>query len=664
LPSHKSGSSLCSSSATGSTTDDLTLISHDEPSSKLFKKPLPCNPSISSSSCSTSVLPSLPIDSTPSLKPNFVPAPNFPGLLSTLQTLPPADSGYNLAHLNGLIKLLTFLQKFPSTMSESTGTHGSKLTNIPPCSTVTPTLDKNIDNTGLIGSKLTPIAPFSLLPTTSDKNAVSSVLKPLQTVPQHSNPCTPILGSGFGLPSVLSGSSCGSFPLPKSTTSGEVPSSTLKTNFEIVSTSTLAPVPKKVSEPTSDALSAKVTEEFPTSVPVPAPTSIPSTLSSHNQAILNQIIKMLLSPKSTGLKPTPLTPSSPILSTHLMNKKNKTSIPPRVQKPLSEFSICSKSLNPSSCLPNDSILPLLSTLEPVTPPSAPLLGPAFTSGVPYGYNPAFMKHLFKQLFLSLPPLLPSSTTVPQSILNITPVLPPISNSLSKSTSDGLSSNFNSNGSSNNSPDLIPTPSMVPITTPKIPPLDSNANYKNSFYNTLLTPSATLKTPSLPSLPSLNSHLMSPLNTTPKSSTAPSQLNPCKSSDESLSDLLSKFLNLTPDPTQPSPGLVSISVTPLPVPKSILEPVKMTIPETDPQPTATSFPCSLPPLFSSTPCRLKHLQLHSPHLPHSSHLPNSPHLLHSPHLPLLPHSLHFPKSPHSPLRHPLSSASELGTGCKH
>ncbi|VVC45600.1 Hypothetical protein CINCED_3A015429 [Cinara cedri] len=480
---------------------------------------------------------------------------------STISLVPLPASSTSASGFNS--NLVNVLQKLCSLVSQSTPVSASH----PLCSSLlTPTLNTN----------LKPV----------------TVSKPKTITSYHSAPCSDSSSFSSNTPGLSSGSPS------KVKVTETVPLSTFKaiqkTNFENNS-------PRVTSQ----------TKSVAPLVPVRAPLSTLSTLSEHNSAIINYLIKLLLcthAPIIVTSFPSTLTLSK--LCSLIKPKLNIT--PDSTLKPETVSSVISTIPPHSSSGPFSSVQPnflrgsstkLTLTPVKVTTPLIPISVPTPTFGISSGYNPAFIKLLIKHLLStpsSLTPHLHPSFKLPQPIINTTPSSPSILNPIPTSTFDGPVSNLNptvSNILLNKSSVSAPFSTQVPTTIPK-KSLSYNQTLINLLFKVLSTASNDNKTPLTVLNSSTSSFFTNFSNSIPISTLAPSSLTKCNSSTSSSFESSVKLSDLSPITAVTLPGdLLPTTVTPSPVLNPFAEQIRDII-------SPKSF---LPPISSSL-CHRKHSRL--------------------------------------------------------
>ncbi|KAL4100912.1 hypothetical protein QTP88_020937 [Uroleucon formosanum] len=671
LRSHKHGSSHpCWPS-----TSDSTSNSHLIPVSNTISSPSDSSFNLSSSSSSVHANGSA-ISSTPTLHPNT----SSLGSIPFIPTTPSAPTD-NMNILNSLIQLLSspafstlhsgktqtsdkLILTSPSTSnaSQSSASVSKPHTTSLPCAPVSTSSSSNILSAsppcGTASSILNTVQisklPYSESTPSSGTNPdFTNILTKVSSLV----PSLPYLSTSKPTPLLLS------YPLftptlNKNVVPGKKPCAILShpvgPSLNVLpgvlhssSSSSNRPVPVPVSEKSPALTPAPVLqhkpeivpEEFPApsnvpdSIPVVTSTSTSTSLSSFNPASINLLHKLLVASQAkTG---SSLIPNK----TYVIHTLNATSISDPDIKPHIISSACgTSSESSSSCSSsilhnqsNGSISHLQHILMSMTPPPA--------SGISFGYNPEFMKLLIKNLLFNQTSTLPSLSSLLQTKLNTTTIIPLILNPTTTSTTSIPLSELNSNVfnmSSNNTFDSSPansgTNKNISI---------SNDQFLPNILTNHLTSSNVSKSFLLPCLPSTNSHSISTLNSTLVSS------GPCISPFGSLSDILSKFSSLTPRLNPSFPGLI-----PSPIIKSLpnIKPFSEQVQNLTPVPiqTPTSYPSS--PTSNINLCRSKHkgpLQLSS-----STSIAVDPCF----------QNVIRPHTPHTP---PCSlSHTKLSSGCKH
>jgi len=415
------------------------------------------------------------------------------------------------------------------------------------------------------------------------------------------------------------------------------------------SSSSNRPVPAPVSEK-SPALTPTpvlrhepeiVPEEFPApnnvpdSIPAVTSTSTSTSFSSFNPAFINHLHKLLVASQAkTGSSLIP-TKTQYVIPTLNATSVLDPDIKPHVISPVCGTSSESSSSCSSSILHNQSnvsISHLRQILMSMTPPPA--------SGISFGYNPEFMKLLIKNLLFNQTSTLPSLSSLLQTKLNTTTIIPFIMNPITTSTTRRPLSELNPNAfnmSSNNTFDSSPASSDTNQNTSI-----NNDQFLPNIKINHLTSSNASKSSLLPCLPSTNSHSISTLNSTPVSSV------PCIPPVSSLSDILSKFSSLTPGSNPSFPGLI---------PSPIIKSLPNIKPFSEQVQNLTPVPIQIPISYPSSPtsdinlCRSKHK---GPlHLSSSTSTADDPCF----------QNVIRPHTPHLPLPCSLSH-TKLSSGCKY
>ncbi|XP_025421799.1 putative GPI-anchored protein pfl2 [Sipha flava] len=746
LQSHKS---LCSSTKT----NKISTPHYSSAPRPLNTIPSRCDSSTSSSSCSPNAVPNPPNDLTPPSEPNSSSGTSLPIPASTVKPKLMEFSSYSKTLLNIIAKLLS--------SSEGTRPTASQIPPIPtlnpeqvlaldtkPCTI--PRICNSLSSSSPISSGLSnalPRQPCVLgSPSTVAQVPSLPVSKPAPSISptnsfQTSSVRSDLLDFFFQLLKSVFGTKLSSTskikpsslpcPIFKQTLNNNVemftPSKSVTTTFNC--TSSFGSSTSSNGMPLISNLPPKITipelipEEFPVQlpksnptssqapvsilVPISAPTSTISIVSGqNNSAIINLLIKCLLSNRAPTGEPVSLTSNSSSPCSLFTSTINKTRITPL--KPQTAPVTCAKTFGSNSCSSSVSILSPNLTLD--SPPlSAPLTS---TSGIPYGYNPNFIKILINHLLSAHPTSLPASlnTSFPifDTKFNTTSMFPSKPNTFPTSTSKGPLHELNNNllgALLNKSYDLATksTSSSTPvsITNPDASNSD-NSVHTNPLCKVLSQTSITLKAP--PCLKSLNLHPPKPtlnipvlsLNSTPLTtntllnksydlspkSTPSSTPVPITNSNISTSDNsvqtnpLCKVLSPPLIPLKTSPCLPPLSLHP-PIPTlniSVLSINSKSLPTrvlcTSPLPPTVPVP-NTPSLTEPKPFPEQNENLNvdivlKPTLrPHLCHLKHS-RLLHpiSTSSGITPHIKHILRPLTSSSTLPCSKTSRLVSGCKH
>lgn len=417
-----------------------------------------------------------------------------------------------------------------------------------PCGSVSPKTVDSVSPAPVPASTSTPLSPLCSSLRTPAINT-NSVPVPV-TIPAPFSDSTSFSSRSPGL-------SCGS-----------------SSNLKVPTAVSAIPSPKAIQKTKFDNSSPRITAQTkPFTPPVRVPSSALSTLSGHNSAIINYLIKLSLCTQA----PITVTSSTPTLAisklcSHIMPKLNTPSdlVPNPETSGFSSIPPHLKSGSLSKAQPNLS--GGLFAKPTLAPPPVPISIPTSTSGISSGYNPAFIKLLIKHLVSTptsiIPHLLPSFNLT-QPTLSTTTVPPLILNPFPKSNSSGPVSDLNptvSNIMLNKSSILAPFSTPAPTTVPKTS-FSYNQDLINQLFKVLSASSNDLKTPVTTTPISSSSPPFSyDSNSIPTSTLAPSLFSKSDSSTPSSfdsasiekSDLSSGSALTLPD------DLFPIAVTHLPV----------------------------------------------------------------------------------------------------